>query len=201
MIRELDLLVIAGAVRSFLAPVWLEWHRAWGRMPDVPSRWTCGRSSLFLQYVLSRDCGVAAEWVTGVPRHGPEEPEIGPFGFFTGRRWEAHAWVEVESRWVVDITADQFLGPAIIVAQTGDARYGKGRGDTALPAFRDARTVAAERLWPLWQASPDRQKIAGSAAGMIGTSAANDMVGPTISFPQPEKNRGGVSQVAAVVRP
>jgi hypothetical protein len=152
MSLEADLWATARAVRAFLEPVWPEWHRAWGGdRPDVPSRWTCGRTSLFLQQVLADDTGLEATWASGTPRHGPDQPEIGPFGFFTGDRWESHAWVEVERTWIVDLTADQFGAAPIIVTTIADPRYGKGDGDTALPEFREARARAVAILRPRWQ--------------------------------------------------
>ena len=159
MILEPRLWDIARAVRSFLEPIWPEWHRDRGRKPDVPSRGTCGRSSLFLQHVLRHDCRLSADWTTGVPiesQQGPKDPGL---GIFTGHDWHAHSWVEVEGGWVVDITADQFLLPAIIVTPIADARYRKGPIDPAGSDFRKARIAAAAALWPLWEASQERAKL------------------------------------------
>ncbi len=43
----------------------------------------------------------------------------GVSGYFDGSAWRGHYWLEVTSRhrgaWVVDITADQFGGPGVVV--------------------------------------------------------------------------------------
>ena len=67
MVDRDQLLNIAGAVRRFLEPAWLQWHQAWGEMPAVPSRWTDTRSSAFLKKVLQDDFGLDATWRSGTP--------------------------------------------------------------------------------------------------------------------------------------
>ncbi len=165
MSRETDLWAVARAVHAFLEPVWPEWHRAWGgQQPVMPSQWTCGRSSLFLQKVLNEDLAIPAQWVSGVPQEGSEMKSI---GFFTGSRWEGHAWVEVQQGWIIDITADQFGADAIIVTRDGDARYCKGESDTALPVFVANRQRAVAELWPHWQASPLRTGLMAATGNRV----------------------------------
>jgi len=148
---------VARAARSFLEPVWPEWHRARNLHPDIPSRGTCGRSSLFLLRVLERDCRRRAEWATGVP--DAARNETASLGFFTGARWAAHSWVEIDHRWIVDITADQFDLPAIIVTAIGDPRYERSARDPASQHFRDARARTVEELWPAWLGSAQRAHL------------------------------------------
>ncbi|MGO4683474.1 hypothetical protein [Hyphomicrobium sp. 2TAF46] len=144
---------VAVAARDFLEPVWLEWHRAWAPgVPDpaIPSTHTCGRTSLFLQEILGLE-GLHAEWASGVPRLAEMGPEIGPYGFFAGGRWEGHAWVECAG-WIVDITADQFGADPVIVTPTTDSRYKRGTGDTALPEFARRRREAVDAILTGWTA-------------------------------------------------
>lgn len=160
MIPADEIETIARAVRAFLEPVWPEWHAAAGRIPEPLSRCTCGRSSLFLARVLEEGFGLAALWTNGTPRLAPGGPELGPFGFRAGGRWESHAWVVVSATTIVDVTADQFGAPAVIVAPLSDPRYGAG-GDTALPEYRAKRHAAAEALWPRWRSSALRKSLVG----------------------------------------
>lgn len=149
------LVAIATAARGFLESVWPRWHAAHGVSPRPPSTATCGRSSLFLVRVLD-ELGIAARWTNGTPRHVEGGPEIGPLGFFDGQRWRAHAWV-ASGPFILDVTADQFGAPPVLVVPADDARYRQGGGDTALPEFRAARRRAVDVLMPHWrQSSPAR---------------------------------------------
>ncbi|MFK3964755.1 hypothetical protein ACI2KT_14255 [Ensifer adhaerens] len=56
------------------------------------------------------------------------KPEIGPFGFNCGKSWQSHAWVECGD-FIVDITADQFGAPPVLVVDRTDNRYNKGNRD------------------------------------------------------------------------
>ncbi|GAB4067473.1 hypothetical protein KHC28_17885 [Ancylobacter sonchi] len=150
---------IAVAARNFLEAIWPEWHSAWGEAPAVTSRWTCGRSSLFLVHVL-KEQGLAARWVSGTPRLGEQEPEIGPYGFFDGKQWQSHAWVR-QGDLIVDVTADQFGAAPVLVVAATDNRYGEGPGDTALPTFAAARERAAKALLPRWHVSAQRDALHG----------------------------------------
>lgn len=143
--------IAAGTVRAFLEPVWGQWHAASAVAPDIPSRWTCGRSSWFLQRVFEDDLGLPAVWKSGTPRHSPSEPDLGPYGFDAGGRWESHAWVVVDI-WLIDITADQFGAAPVIVTSIADPRYSEG-ADTALPEYQARRQDSVDGLWPIWLAS------------------------------------------------
>ena len=146
---QADLFRLCADVREFLAPVWVRWRQSRGEpVLATPSTNTCGRSSLFLRDVL-RSEGFSAEWTSGVPRLAEEGADIGPFGFFSGRRWESHAWV-VSNNFILDITADQFGAAPVIVTPIVDDRYRAGYKDTAMPSARRARQEAVEALWPEW---------------------------------------------------
>ena len=149
---------LAVSARSFIEPFWHKWHAARGSdKPDVASKHTCGRTSLFLVKALEQD-DIAARWVSGVPRLTEHGPDLGPYGFFTGNRWESHAWV-LSSAWIIDITADQFGADPVTVAPCDDERYRAGDRDTALPAHVAARHRAVEDAWPYWLAYR-REKLA-----------------------------------------
>ncbi|WP_234803925.1 hypothetical protein [Ensifer adhaerens] len=94
--------------------------------------------------------GLDADWVSGTPRSAPTGPEIGPFGFFCGKSWQSHAWVECGD-FIVDITADQFGASPVLVVDSTDNRYNKGSRDVALPQFVLARQRAVDAIWPRWQ--------------------------------------------------
>ncbi len=145
-----SLLKIAAAARRFVEPIWEEWHRHAGAdRPAIAAQGTCGRTSLFLQRVLNTQ-GFGAEWVCGTPRSGPLGPENGPFGFRWGKTWQSHAWVEC-GNFIVDITADQFGAPPVLVVDRMDNRYNKDNRDAALPEFVLARKRAVDDIWPRWQ--------------------------------------------------
>jgi hypothetical protein len=142
---------LAADVRSFLEPVWPLWHQRSGRpVPTPASAGTCGRSSLFLRDVLRLE-GFCAEWTIGNP-HRADGGEIGTSeGFFTGMRWESHAWVSCLGM-IIDVTADQFGADAIIVTTEPDARYRANGHDAASRSSIEARHSAVAFIWPEWLA-------------------------------------------------
>ncbi|WP_319825504.1 transglutaminase domain-containing protein [Thalassovita sp.] len=132
---------IAKQVRRFLEPRWEEWHRHEGSPRlQAPSQGTCGRSSLFLREVLRAE-GLMAEFVAGSPSEGQE-------GYWLGGAWHGHAWVEVEG-WIVDVTADQFGAPPVIVSPVGISRYRAGV-DASEPQFLARRQKVARELMNDW---------------------------------------------------
>jgi hypothetical protein len=151
------LLHIATNVRAFLEPVWPKWHQARGMaVPDIPSSNTCGRSSLFLTHVL-HDLRLPSEWANGIPRD-EEGANLGPYGFFSGSRWESHSWAECEG-YVIDVTADQFGGPPVIVTPTNDPRYGEHTQDAASEEAKRRRQHDVEAIWPMWLEAPERRHL------------------------------------------
>jgi hypothetical protein len=160
MVEQSQLLNIAGAVRRFLEPAWLQWHQAWGEMPAVSSRWTDTRSSAFLKKVLQDDFGLDATWCSGTPHLLPDGPDDCPYGFQTGQGWEAHAWVQAGS-FIVDVTSDQYGGELVTVAPLSDLRYSPGNGPSGLPEFSAGRSQAVAELWPKWLTSEERRSVLG----------------------------------------
>lgn len=139
---------IASAARLFIEPVWPQWHRLRGRPVSHPaSRYTCGRTSLFLRDVLRHE-GHPAEWMSGTPYAGGSGTPDAPCGFYSGARWEGHAWV-ISGSTIVDITADQFGCDPVLITSVSDSRYA-GSVDLAAPDAMEARREAVAALWPDW---------------------------------------------------
>lgn len=136
---------IARMARAILEPIWCRWHLLdSGTVPPIPSLNTCGRSSLFLERAL-RDGGIDASVCRGVPQDGLE------LGFFDGASWRAHSWVEAEGR-IIDITADQFGAPPVVILPRPERRYRGGGRDTAAPEAIARRRRLVDEIWPLWLA-------------------------------------------------
>lgn len=134
---------LASEVRSFLEPLWPRWHRVRGDAPPCPlSRGTCHTSSQVLAAILS-DAGLAARVAAGTD---PERDE----GFAAPGGRVGHAWVVCEGL-VVDITADQFGLPPVVLVREDDPRYREGR-DTAWPEAQVARRMRAEATLAQWRA-------------------------------------------------
>lgn len=131
-----------------MEPVWDDWLAAepW-RRGTTPSAGACGRTSLFVRDVLRRQ-GHEAEWSNGVPRRSETSP-IGDFGFHVQGRWESHAWTTCHG-WIVDITADQFGAPPVIVTAATDPRYAANNLDTADAESIARRQATAASLITAW---------------------------------------------------
>lgn len=139
---------IASTARQFIEPVWLHWHQARGRIvPHPTSRYTCGRTSLFLRDVL-RHGGYRAEWMSGTPYAGGRATPDAACGFYSGTRWEGHAWV-VSGDTIIDITADQFGGDPVLITSVADTRYAASMDLADHDAIK-ARREAVAALWPGW---------------------------------------------------
>lgn len=141
---------IALTARQFIEPVWHHWHQSRCRtVPNPTSRYTCGRTSLFLRDVLRHE-GHHAEWMSGTPyARGSGAPDAA-CGFYSGTRWEGHAWV-ISGDTIIDITADQFGGDPVLITSVSDTRY-VGSMDLADPDAIKARREAVAGLWPDWMA-------------------------------------------------
>lgn len=145
-----DIQNIASAARQFMEPVWHHWHQSRGRtVPHPTSRYTCGRTSLFLRDVLRHE-GHRAEWMSGTPYAGGSGAPDAACGFYSGTRWEGHAWV-ISGDTIIDITADQFGGDPVLITSVSDIRY-VGSIDLAAPDAIKARREAVAALWPDWVA-------------------------------------------------
>ncbi|WP_323784271.1 hypothetical protein [Thalassovita sp.] len=139
---------LAGRVRRFLEPRWAEWHLHEGSPAlRTPSQGTCGRSSLFLCKVLQLN-GIAAEFAAGDPTEGPK-------GFHTAQGWKGHAWVE-SGELILDLTADQFGLPSVVIAAQGDPRYARGT-DTSEPEFIARRQRMVRELMDEWMAQNEEK--------------------------------------------
>ncbi|AWN54157.1 hypothetical protein DK412_23150 [Methylobacterium sp. 17Sr1-1] len=145
------LLAVATAARTFLLSHWPRWHEKWG--PPAPftlSQWTCVRSSLLLARALERR-GIRAALRSGQPHHHQG------FGLLTVDGWVSHAWVEAEG-FVVDITADQFGNPPVVVTPVDHPIY-RGAEDEA-HQLRPTRTAVAavDEIWLSWCRYADQQR-------------------------------------------
>ena len=139
---------VATSARSFLLPHWYRWHRAWGPpFPSAPSRWTCVRSSLFLLNVL-RQCGVTATIQSGQARETSPGSVGEDCGLLTPIGWAGHAWVEAD-RFVVDITADQFGQPPVVITSSDDPAYRPARDPANRLAPTASGIAAVAEIWPL----------------------------------------------------
>lgn len=150
-VNPTDLEVIARNTRSFLEPHWQTWHRVKGITPNVLSHSTCGRSSLFLQRVLSCKYEVPVFWRSGNPS------AKNPSGYLTDEGWVAHAWIVIE-QWIVDITADQFGALPVVVLPSSHPSYVES-DDVALPKFKIERQKTVDALWQDWMALDMQNKI------------------------------------------
>lgn len=136
----------SAAARRFLEQVWPEWQAQTCRefrisLPHIMSANTCGRSSLFLAAVMN-EAGIKAQI-----EHGwfcKTDPVA------TEAEIPRHAWVTADS-WIIDITADQFGSPPVLLTGRDDARYRPGT-DTADAAARARRSDALAAVWEQWLA-------------------------------------------------
>ncbi|CUH65374.1 hypothetical protein TG4357_01828 [Thalassovita gelatinovora] len=141
---------LVGRVRRFLEPRWSEWHLHEGSPAlRTPSQGTCGRSSLFLCQVLQQH-GIVAGFAAGDPTEGQK-------GFHTAQGWKGHAWVEAENK-ILDVTADQFGLPPVVITGTDDPRYGRGT-DTSEPEFIARRQRMVRELMTDWMAQNEEKAI------------------------------------------
>ena len=122
---------VAETARRFLETIWPDWHRQRGMpMPAIASAGTCGRSAVFLARAL-REAGHPAEACQG---------------WFLAHR---HGWVSARGL-ILDIAADQFGAPPVLICADPDPRYRPGP-DTADPAFLAAREQDVAAIWLRWR--------------------------------------------------
>ncbi|WP_308220078.1 hypothetical protein [Nisaea acidiphila] len=133
---------IAAEVRRFLETVWPDWHRLRGRsLPDPLSLGTCQTSSLFLAAVLHAH-GHGAHIEQG---NDPEAEE----GYLHDGAWHGHAWVECGG-WILDISADQFGRPPVLLAPVDDPAYRRG-ADTAFESAKRQRRELVDAAMDKWR--------------------------------------------------
>lgn len=109
----------ATELRSFLEPLWLRRKAETGRLPDAGSPLSegmCGFTSAFVVLALSVTDGPGWRMAGGWPQSG------GGIACRRGRL-HGHFWAVSEDGIVVDLTADQFGHPNVIVTTDRDARY------------------------------------------------------------------------------
>jgi hypothetical protein len=129
---------IGHAARRFALPHWAAWHTAWGPpMPQCASQWTCVRTALFVTYILS-DLEIPAAF-----QSGQTSDPASPHGFRTEDGWESHAWVAASGA-ILDITADQFGEPEILIVSAADTRYRAG-SDPRTRLTPSPKVIAAAR--------------------------------------------------------
>lgn len=138
---------IADAARTFLEPHWKKWHESWGPpAPSTASQWTCMRTAAFLAFALEH-AGFAAKVATGRPR--PKLDEMG-CGFWANDGWQSHAWVVCGDH-IVDITADQFGHPEIIIELTSGGRYRPGHDPESTLSLTENGALAVQELMKVWK--------------------------------------------------
>jgi hypothetical protein len=144
--RLAEIARLAREVRAFLEPHWAIWHRKAGSPEGLRtlSEGTCGRSSRFLCEVLKAK-GYDAEVSFG----SPVECDC---GFLSAEGCKGHGWVELQDpACLVDVTADQFGAPPVIVTAPNDPRYRRGH-DIAGPGWKAERQRLAQALLVEWEA-------------------------------------------------
>jgi len=111
-------------IRRFLEPHWVKAHLSWGaEIPQPPSRWMCRSTSIFLAEVFRTQLGSVWQIVGGRPEKYLDATPEGAVGIFaTNGTWNDHCWLE-ENGLVVDLTADQFGHPTVIITAADALRY------------------------------------------------------------------------------
>lgn len=113
---------LAGFLRSFVEPFWKAWKAESGK-PQGPfetdSAGMCGFTSCFVAMVLEREVG--GGWALAGGRPLPANLSGGVT--CTSGRQNGHFWAESEDGLIVDLTADQFGLPTVVVTTAYDPRY------------------------------------------------------------------------------
>lgn len=108
--------------RSALEGYWAAWAIE-RKLPDAATGATmCRFTSAFLVLILGNEW-----WVTGGEPYGAGERA----GFFDGSNWHAHYWI-TDGELIVDLTANQFGAPSIVVTTAEDLRYSENCSDGEL---------------------------------------------------------------------
>lgn len=109
---------VAAEMRCFLEPLWGRWKAETGRfsLPDAASTSMCGFTSAFMARAL-------AELDDGEWRVAGGWPPDGGGLTCPGGRLNAHFWTTSSDGIIVDLTADQFGLPCVIVTRLGDGRF------------------------------------------------------------------------------
>lgn len=107
-------------IRDFLKPLWKEKHKILRlNQPISEDQKMCQFTSLFLKMVIE-SLGEEAYFRGG----GTRFPDVKDGGFRDSEGvWHTHFWVEVDNEFIIDITANQFGAPEVIVTSLDDDRY------------------------------------------------------------------------------
>ena len=120
-------------VRLFLEPLWTQAHESWADSPTPypPSKQMCRYSCIFLKEVLAEASFGVFEIKLGRPiTRELDGTHEGRFGYRSADgRWHDHAWL-TQKDLLIDITADQFGGPAVTVATHPSSEYHPNMSET-----------------------------------------------------------------------
>jgi hypothetical protein len=100
-------------MRTALEGYWAAWAEERGRPEAATGATMCRFTAAFLVLVLGWPWRVAG---------GDEYADDDQGGYFDGKEWHAHYWVTDGHR-ILDLTANQFGGPPIVLTSVGDPRY------------------------------------------------------------------------------
>lgn len=150
-----EIFVIATEVRRFLEPRWMEFQRQRGLVcASHPSTGMCRLSTLFLLRVLDQEIPRGGwQCLGGCPDAADEDvdPALGMPGGYRDSNgdWSGHYWVtDGDFEFVLDVTADQFGGDAVVVVE--DVSGGSYRANydpgAVLERMKDVRSRVAEWL-------------------------------------------------------
>jgi hypothetical protein len=100
-------------LRTALEGYWAAWAEEKGRPEAASGATMCRFTAAFLVELLGWPWRVAG---------GDDYGDDNLGGFFDGTEWHAHYWVTDGLR-IIDLTANQFGGPPIVLTNVNDARY------------------------------------------------------------------------------
>jgi hypothetical protein len=164
-IQRID--VIATGLRSLVETRWPEWSAvARPNHHEPPPSGTCAETAVLLREVLSRRVPEIAWHVTGGETDFCDPTSRG--GMVRAGHYNpmAHSWVlgiaAGGAAVIVDVTADQFGHPKVIVAAADDRRYAQSYGLDATP---DPAKWMSARIGLAWAADYEREARGIAVAG------------------------------------
>lgn len=110
---------ILNRIRTFLKPLWAEYHQERGITPTTDDCSMCRYTAAFMAEILGGKWKVAG----GADLQEVNNPHIEPGGFLTpsGERF-GHYWA-TNGTLIIDLAAEQFGADAVIVTGNDDPRY------------------------------------------------------------------------------
>lgn len=133
---------LCASLRYFLEPKWKEWKASTSSPMDALdtlSSGMCGFSSIFVVEALNRLTDDQWEFVGGQPVSG------GGVICRAGKQ-NGHFWALSDRGVIVDLTADQFGLPAVVVTMAGDPRYNATFDQVQI----DAHVPRVEEVGAMW---------------------------------------------------